>query len=108
MRDDPLRVEHHQMRVLNGHQRRQKENLGIFEIVVEYVGHVLGSKRHQPEYSNSCLHSRCEAGLLMASARIRSRLGTATSLPATSKTPRTIPAATPRRSARRRLRRKSQ
>src|SRR5437763_533526 len=38
------------MRVINSHHRRQQQGLGVFEVVVEHVRHVLRSEFHQIEY----------------------------------------------------------
>ncbi len=46
LRDDPLLRQHHEMRVVDRHQRRQQELLGVFEIFIQYVRDVLGSKLH--------------------------------------------------------------
>jgi hypothetical protein len=45
-RHDALRLEHHQVRVVDGHQRRQQQRLGVFEVFVEDVGDVLGGEAH--------------------------------------------------------------
>ncbi len=50
-RDDVLLGEHHQMRVVDGHERRQQQGLGVLEVVVEHVGDVLGGKPHFSQYT---------------------------------------------------------
>ena len=45
--DDPLGLEHHEMGVVNRHQRRQQQLLGVFEIFVEDVGDVFGGEPHR-------------------------------------------------------------
>ena len=45
-RDDALLGKHHEMGIVNGHQRRKKERLRILKVLVEHVLHVLGSERH--------------------------------------------------------------
>ena len=48
-RNDPLRGEHHQVRVVNRHERRAEQNLGVLEILVEDMGDVLGREGHRFE-----------------------------------------------------------
>ncbi len=43
-RDDALRRQHHQVRVVDRHQRREEQRLGVLEVLVEDVGDVLGSE----------------------------------------------------------------
>ena len=45
-RHDLLVGEHHQMRILNRHQRRQEQRFRVFEVVVEHGPHVLRGKPH--------------------------------------------------------------
>ena len=44
--DDARLRQHHQVGVIDGHQRREQQSLGVFEIFVQYVGDVLGGKLH--------------------------------------------------------------
>ena len=54
LRAMPRLGEHHQMRVVDRHQRRQKQRLGVFEVLVENEADVLGGKRHRrPDESSS-------------------------------------------------------
>ncbi len=46
-RNDVLRRQHHEMRVVNRHQRMQEERFGVFEIVVENGTDVLRSEPRQ-------------------------------------------------------------
>ncbi len=49
-RDDrPLR-EHHQVRIMNAHQRREEVRLGVLEVLVEDAGDVFGGKGHADGY----------------------------------------------------------
>ena len=48
--NDALRREHHQMSIVDGHQRRQKQLLGVFEVLIEDVGHIFRRKRHRSKY----------------------------------------------------------
>ncbi len=48
--DDALLRQHDQMGVVNGHQRRQQQLLGIFEVVVEDAADVFRRKSHQDQY----------------------------------------------------------
>ena len=45
-RNDPLRGEHHQVRVVNRHQRPGERALGVLEVLVQDIGDVLGGKPH--------------------------------------------------------------
>ncbi len=47
--------QHHQMRVVNRHERREEELLGVLEIFVEYVGDVLGCERHEGSIARNYL-----------------------------------------------------
>ena len=48
--DDALRVEHDQVRVVNRHQRREQELLGVFEVLVQDVGDIFRRESHQGKY----------------------------------------------------------
>ena len=43
----PLRGEHHQVRVVDRHQRREEQRLRVLEVLVEHVGDVLGREGHR-------------------------------------------------------------
>ena len=45
-RDDALLGQHHQVRVVDRHQRRQQQLLGVLEVLVEDVGDVFGGELH--------------------------------------------------------------
>ena len=47
-RHEPRRGEHHQVRVVNRHQRAREQDLGVLEVLVEHVDAYRG-KRHHPE-----------------------------------------------------------
>ena len=42
----PCVGEHHQVGVVDRHQRRQEQRLGVLEVLVEDVGDVFGSEAH--------------------------------------------------------------
>ena len=44
---DALLGEHHQMRVVNRHQRREELRLGVLEVLVEDAGDVVGRELHR-------------------------------------------------------------
>ena len=46
-RHDPLLGEHHEMRVVDPHQRPEELGLGVLEVLVEDALHVLGGKSHE-------------------------------------------------------------
>ena len=48
--DDPLRREHHEVRVVDRHHRREQLSLGILEIFVENAGHIFRRKLHHSQY----------------------------------------------------------
>ena len=48
-RDDAAIGQHHQVCVVNRHQRREKQRLGVFEVLVEDVGDVFGGEAHRWE-----------------------------------------------------------
>ena len=48
--DDAAVGEHHQMGVVNGHQRRQEQRLRVLEVLVEDLRHVLRIEPHGPKY----------------------------------------------------------
>src|SRR5207302_1441543 len=52
--------EHHQVRVVDRHQRRQEKLFGVFEVLVEYVGDVLRGERHDTEYSEELLEIKTD------------------------------------------------
>src|SRR5207244_10622983 len=54
---DALSRQHGQMSIVNRHQRRQKQLLRIFEIVVEDVGHIFRRKSHRSKYMRSEEHT---------------------------------------------------
>jgi hypothetical protein len=51
LRHDVALGEHHQVRVVDVHERRQQVGLGVLEVVGEYVGDVLGGKAHFEQYT---------------------------------------------------------
>ena len=46
-RHDALGGQHDEVRVMNRHQRREKQLLGVFEVFVEDVGYVFGGELHR-------------------------------------------------------------
>ena len=46
LRDDPALHEHHEVRVVNGHQRRQELRFRVLEVFVEDAGDVFGIEAH--------------------------------------------------------------
>jgi hypothetical protein len=51
--DDPALGEHHQVRIVDRHQRRQEQRLGVFEILVEDLGDVRRIELHSGSIANA-------------------------------------------------------
>src|SRR6185436_16549956 len=47
--------EHHQVGVVDRHERREKEPLGVLEVFVEYAGDVLGREPHERSIARNYL-----------------------------------------------------
>ena len=54
-RHDVLRREHHQMCVVDRHERREEQLLGVLEVFVEYAGDVLGREPHERSIARNYL-----------------------------------------------------
>src|SRR5665213_4637483 len=54
-RDDAAISQHHQVRIVNRHERRKKERLGVLEVFVEYAGDVLGCESHEASIARNYL-----------------------------------------------------
>src|SRR5919106_6396872 len=49
--DDAAVGQHHQMGIVNGHQRREEQRLGVLEVLVEDLRHILWREPHSSQYN---------------------------------------------------------
>ncbi len=67
--NDALVREHDQVRVVNRHERRQKQRLGVLEVFVEHVRHVLGSEAHPRSIALAVRLHSCSDGMFAQKPR---------------------------------------